>query len=126
MKGQAPRRILVIEDDTTLNRLLVEQLGRSGFAAQGATSRSEALERLSVRRHDLAILDLRLPDADGLTFLPELREYCPVIVLTAQRLHRPGGAGGPRRGVGFPGEADQRSGAGTGRQPGPRHCGSAA
>ena len=84
MKGQAPRRILVIEDDTTLNRLLVEQLGRSGFAAQGATSRSEALELLSVRRHDLAILDLRLPDADGLTFLPELREYCPVIVLTAQ------------------------------------------
>lgn len=83
MKNPAPRRILVIEDDITLNRLLVEQLGRLGFAAQGATSRSEALEKLAVRRHDLAILDLRLPDADGLTFLPELREYCPAIVLTA-------------------------------------------
>lgn len=84
MKQPAPRRVLVIEDDGTLNRLLVEQLTRLGYEALGAGSRAEALEVLAGQRADLAILDLRLPDTDGLTFLPELREYCPAIVLTAQ------------------------------------------
>lgn len=78
------RKILVIEDDVTLNRLLVDQLGRLGHDAQGATSRATALEAMTHFRPELAILDLRLPDADGMTFLPELREYCPAIVLTAQ------------------------------------------
>lgn len=77
------RRILVIEDDQTLNRLLVEQLGRLGYEALGALSRAVALETLGYFRPDLAILDLRLPDSDGMSFLPELREYCPAIVLTA-------------------------------------------
>jgi two-component system NtrC family response regulator len=84
MRQPDPRRVLVIEDDSTLNRLLVEQLTRLGYEAQGAGSRAAALEVLAGLRPDLAILDLRLPDADGLTFLPELREYCPAIVLTAQ------------------------------------------
>lgn len=78
-----PRRVLVIEDDATLNQLLVEQIQRLGYAAHGAASRAEALAILAGLRMDLAILDLRLPDANGLAFLPELREYCPVIVLTA-------------------------------------------
>ena len=84
MTPTASRRILVIEDDATLNRLLVEQIGRLGHEATGAETRAAALKVLSQQRVDLAILDLRLPDADGLAFLPELREYCPAIVLTAQ------------------------------------------
>lgn len=84
MSPTAPRRILVIEDDATLNRLLGEQIGRLGHEALSAGSRAAALGILAGHRVDLAILDLRLPDADGLAFLPELREYCPAIVLTAQ------------------------------------------
>lgn len=84
MKQPASRCVLVIEDDITLNGLLVEQIGRLGYEALGAGSRAAALDLLAGRRVDLAILDLRLPDTDGLTFLPELREYCPAIVLTAQ------------------------------------------
>lgn len=80
----APRRILVIEDDPTLNRLLTDQIGRFGHETLSADSRAAALRLLAGQRVDLAILDLRLPDADGLAFLPELREYCPAIVLTAQ------------------------------------------
>lgn len=82
--GAGPRRILVIEDDPTLNRLLVEQLGRLGHDARGVGSRADALDELAHHRPELAVLDLRLPDADGMAFLPELREYCPAIVLTAQ------------------------------------------
>ncbi len=70
------------EDDRPLNKLLVAQLGRLGYTAQGVESRSEALGALARFRPDLALLDLRLPDTDGLTFLLELREYCPVIILT--------------------------------------------
>lgn len=77
------QRILVIEDDRTLNRVLIEQLARLGYEAQGAEGRAEALAVLAGFRPALAILDLRLPDTDGMTFLPELREYCPVIILTA-------------------------------------------
>jgi len=75
--------ILLIEDDKALNRLLCDQLRRLGYETRGAHSKSEAIELLSEFQPDLAFLDLRLPDADGLGFLPELREYCAVIVLTA-------------------------------------------
>ena len=80
---ESRRRILVIEDDQTLNRLIVEQLGRLGHEGRSAFTRAAALEVLGSFRPDLAILDLRMPDCDGIAFLPELREYCPVIVLTA-------------------------------------------
>ena len=83
MKASVAQRILVVEDDTTLNRLLIEQLTRLGYVAQGAGGRAEALSVLARFHPALAILDLRLPDVDGLQFLPELREYCPVIILTA-------------------------------------------
>ena len=75
--------ILVVEDDPTLNRLLCAQIGDLGHDVRGVRSRAEALEALSYFAPALAILDMRLPDIDGLTFLPELREYCPVMILTA-------------------------------------------
>lgn len=83
MTNPVSRCVLVIEDDLTLNGLLVEQIRRLGHDAQGAVSRATALDILASQRFDLAILDLRLPDADGEVFLPELREYCPAVVLTA-------------------------------------------
>lgn len=79
----ARRSILVVEDDRTLNRLICAQLGDMGYEAQGARSQAEALEALNMRAPDLAILDIRLPDTDGLAFLPRLSDSCPVIVLTA-------------------------------------------
>lgn len=77
------RPILVVEDDRTLNQLLCDQLADLGHDARGARSRAEALEILGYFAPALAILDMRLPDTDGLSFLPELREYCPVVILTA-------------------------------------------
>ena len=77
-------RILVIEDDLTLKAMMVDQMTRLGHDVRGAGSRAEALAQLSSFLPELALLDLGLPDTDGLTFLPELREYCPVVVVTAQ------------------------------------------
>lgn len=77
-------RILVIEDDPTLNAMMVDQMARLGHEVRGAASRAEAMAQLASFLPELALLDLGLPDTDGLTFLPELREYCPVVVVTAQ------------------------------------------
>ncbi len=83
MNDRQRHRILVIEDDTTLNRLLVEQLGRLGFMAKGVERRAAAVKALPDFEPSLAILDIRLPDSEGLEFLPELAEQCPVVILTA-------------------------------------------
>ncbi len=81
--NERKKRVLVIEDDRTLNRLMIDQLGRLGFDARGVFQRDEAIALLTEFEPAVAILDMRLPDTDGMTFLPELAEACPVVILTA-------------------------------------------
>lgn len=75
--------VLIIEDDATLAQMLADQVARMGHVTRVAAGRRETLIALADFNPDLALLDLRLPDVDGQVFLPELREYCPVIVITA-------------------------------------------
>jgi DNA-binding response OmpR family regulator len=80
-------RILVVDDDTLLRRTLVYQLQREGYAAI-ATSNSE--EALVLARHnpfDLILLDIGLPDRDGLETARILQQEkdIPIIFLTARR-----------------------------------------
>jgi len=77
------KRILVIEDDKTLCRLVSEQLQGMGYIVATANSWAEAKATLDGVDPSLALLDIRLPDADGLRCLPDLSVQCPVIVLTA-------------------------------------------
>ena len=83
MTQKQTKGILVIEDDATLNRLLLDQLSRLGYLARGAESRAQAIDALKDFDPSLAILDMRLPDTDGMAFLPELCDVCPVVILTA-------------------------------------------
>jgi len=75
--------ILVIEDDTLLNQLLVSQLQRSGYSVQGTSRWALAKDIIEEMEPDLLLLDGRLPDADGLELLPLIAQQQPVIVLTA-------------------------------------------
>ena len=77
------KHLLVIEDDKTLNHLLVEQLRAMGHQPTGVHSWSEAKTALETLDPSLAVLDIRLPDIDGIECLPELSAQCPVVVLTA-------------------------------------------
>lgn len=77
------KRILVIEDDRTLCRVVAEQLQAMGYTVATAHSWADAKSTLEGVDPSLALLDIRLPDADGLRCLPELSAQCPVIVLTA-------------------------------------------
>ncbi len=77
------KRILLIEDDVTLCRLIATQLETMGYAVTSTHTWAEAKRALSGADPSLALLDIRLPDADGLECLPDLVAQCPVIVLTA-------------------------------------------
>ena len=84
MSAQNKRQvILVIDDDTTLNRLMSSQLKAEGYDPVSAHRWVEAEQLLMKIEPDLALLDIKLPDGDGMSKLAELSESCPVLVLTA-------------------------------------------
>jgi DNA-binding response OmpR family regulator len=80
-------RILIVEDEGRLASFLEKGLRSRGYATKVADDGSTAMAIASDRDFDLMILDLGLPDTDGLSVLRELRrrgERFPVIVLTAR------------------------------------------
>ena len=60
-------RILIVDDDPDIRQLLVDYLQRNGFEALPAASGREMAVMLEHHAIDLLVLDLMLPDADGLT-----------------------------------------------------------
>ncbi len=64
-------RVLVVQDDEPIAEPLVRALRRDGHDAQWARTGSEALERARAMVFDLVILDLGLPDTDGITVCRE-------------------------------------------------------
>ncbi len=77
------RSLLVIDDDRLFNELVTRQLAESGFAVTGMRSWADAQGWLQSNEPDLVLLDIRLPDAEGLQVLRRLVPDVPVIVLTA-------------------------------------------
>jgi DNA-binding response OmpR family regulator len=80
-------RALVIEDEKELAALLHSNLQQHGIAADLALTLSTALEFLQVVGYDVVLLDLMLPDGDGIAFLKSLRQRnnpVPVIAITAR------------------------------------------
>lgn len=79
--------VLHVEDDEDVCALLRTLLQGHGLNLHAAGSLAQAREQLSHRRHDLVILDLKLPDGDGSELLEELaraRPPTPVIIFSAQ------------------------------------------
>jgi DNA-binding response OmpR family regulator len=80
-------RLLVIEDEPRIAEILKSGLQRAGFAVDVVQLCADAREALALTVYDAAILDLGLPDGDGLDLLSELRSAhngVPVLVLTAR------------------------------------------
>jgi DNA-binding response OmpR family regulator len=84
--GQNHYRILIIDDDADLNALLTEYLARFGHQLRSATSAARGLQELRRELPDLVILDIMLPDVDGLTLCREISgEFdVPIVMLTAR------------------------------------------
>lgn len=79
--------ILIIEDDPYLSQGLTELMDKNGYCPTAADSISSAREALKQQRWDLVILDVTLPDGNGVQFCQSLRqEGCrtPILFLTAR------------------------------------------
>ncbi len=92
MADRAPRRtVLVVDDEPTIAEVVARYLERAGYAAVTAADGLEAIRLAEERRPDLVVLDVMLPQLDGLEVLRRLRERdgarTPVILLTAKGEH---------------------------------------
>jgi len=80
-------RLLLIEDEEELGALTAKNLGKAGFSVDLVGTMDEAESAVRVAQYDLMILDLGLPDGDGMTILHGMRargDVAPVLILTAR------------------------------------------
>lgn len=82
----AAARILVVDDEPQIRKFLDISLRAQGYRVEVADSGDSGLAALATHGADLVVLDLGLPDRDGLEVLTELRQWSsvPVIVLTVR------------------------------------------
>jgi len=78
--------IAIVEDEAPIRRFLRASLGAEGFRVVEATTACDALRVITQERPDLVLLDLGLPDHDGISIIHNLREWSalPIIVLSAR------------------------------------------
>ena len=80
------QRVLVVEDDPAIARVLELELGEAGYRVEIAPAGSEGLAAMERDRPDLVVLDVRLPDMDGLSVCRRARRSghdMPILMLTA-------------------------------------------
>ena len=80
-------RLLIIEDEDRLSGILKSRLGEAGFAVDVAGSAGDATAALELINYDAVVLDLGLPDGDGLAVLAAARRIgkaLPILILTAR------------------------------------------
>jgi len=82
-------RLLLIDDDARLSAMVADYLRNSGYEVSVAGSLAEGRDALAAGAHDALVLDLMLPDGDGLELCRELRgnprmRHLPLLMLTAR------------------------------------------
>jgi DNA-binding response OmpR family regulator len=80
------QRIFLIDDDVSLGGMVADYLADAGYRVASATTAREGEQRLKRETYDLLILDLMLPDADGLDVCRRIRQGSdlPILMLTAR------------------------------------------
>ena len=86
---QSPKKILIVEDEPEIANLVKSYMEKAGFHANTAESGVEALKLIKSERPDLMILDLMLPEMDGIEVCKRIRTVpdtalLPIIMLTAK------------------------------------------
>jgi two-component system response regulator AtoC len=78
-------KILIIDDEEALRSILVQRLNRKGYDTMQAGTAKEGVAYVRENLLDIVLLDLKLPDGDGLSLLPKIKEMQPdvqVVMLT--------------------------------------------
>lgn len=80
-------KLLIVEDEVHIATFLMKGLGSHGYTVEHITTGKEALTRAGLTEFSLILLDLGLPDLDGLEVLRQLRDggnSTPIIIVTAR------------------------------------------
>ena len=79
-------KILIVEDELNLNQILQDYLQHFGYQTVSAVTGAEALSFWKEEKPDLILLDLNLPDMDGLEIMREIRriDTVPIVIVTAR------------------------------------------
>jgi len=73
--------VLIVDDEAPIRRFLRASLGGEGYRVVEAATAAEALEKIATQRPDVVVLDLGLPDRDGVALTREVREWSPVPIV---------------------------------------------
>ena len=81
-------RILVVDDEAMVRKLLCQKLSREGYQCQEAGSAEQALDKLRDNPTELVILDIKMPGKSGIELLPEIKaNYADTAVIMATALN---------------------------------------
>lgn len=86
----AEQVVLVIDDEMQIRKLLELTLGSNGYSVRSAAAGNEGIAKAASERPELIILDLGLPDLDGVDVLKKIREWStvPVLVLSVRNTEK--------------------------------------
>ncbi|MBQ1913893.1 MAG: response regulator transcription factor [Selenomonadaceae bacterium] len=86
MRVAEPIRVFIVEDEPRIARFLQIELEHEGFKAETEANGRRAFERIVQENHDIVLLDVMLPDMDGMEICRRVREVSsiPIIMLTAR------------------------------------------
>ncbi len=79
-------RILIVEDEENLRELYAEELAESGYEVEKAHNGKDALNLISKKDFDIVLMDIRMPEMDGIETLGKIitmEKKIPVIIYTA-------------------------------------------
>ncbi|MBI4283948.1 MAG: response regulator [Chloroflexi bacterium] len=81
------KRVLVVDDEPGIGNVLRIKLGLSGYDVITTTSGAEAIELIRSQKPDIVLLDIIMPDVDGLAVLEQVRPFSsvPIIAFSARR-----------------------------------------
>ena len=88
--SSAGATVLIVEDDDEARAVLVRELGSRGYRTQEAADGRTAMERWEASRPDIVLLDLGLPDIDGLEVIRRIRRdaMTPIVILSGRYAER--------------------------------------
>lgn len=86
MASERKPSVLVVDDDPGHRAMLEALLAKWGYVPTGASNGREAVDKVQERPFDVTLMDIRMPDMDGITALKAIKKYnpaVPVMLMTA-------------------------------------------